>query len=194
MYLSSIQWLRQPLIEGIVTSAGVGSETILSASRAAMIQTMEKMPLNELSTLWDCLLSIVQTEIHNERLLIPVLEVMGFLLATGQHGDSLQGLLDCRKFFVLVQKCHFKSGNLHKVKAVIEIYVGLSRCLIIRKEVLLKLSSMLLHPSANIRNKAAEALAIATGSSSLDATNWSRPPSELKTKVSQLQETLRYGA
>ncbi|MCJ1404523.1 hypothetical protein MMC11_007749 [Xylographa trunciseda] len=191
MSLSSIQWLRQPILEGIVTSAGAGSETILSASRAAIIQSLERMPPNELSTFWDCLLSIVRSEIHNERLLIPVLEVIGFLLATDLDEYPALGPLNCHKVFVLVQKCHFKSGNLHKLRAAIDIYVGLSRFPVIRKEVLLKLTSMLLHPSANVRNKAAESLATVTQSSGLDVTDWSRPPGELKARVRQLQENIR---
>ncbi|MCJ1383831.1 hypothetical protein MMC17_006945 [Xylographa soralifera] len=193
MSLSSMQWLRRSLFEGIVTSAGAGSETILLASRAAIVHTMEGIPLEERATLWDCLLSILQSGIQNERLVVPVLEVLGFLLATGLYGNSVQGLLDWREAFVLVQKCHFKSGNLHKVKAAIDVYVGLSRCLVIRKEVFLKLSNMLLHPSASIRNKVAESLMIVTASSILDLTDWSRPPGELKAKVRQLQTTIRSG-
>ncbi|MCJ1390931.1 hypothetical protein MMC18_003792 [Xylographa bjoerkii] len=193
MSLSSIQWLRQPLLRGIVTSAGAGSEAILFASRAAIVQTMERTPPDELPPIWNCLQSILQTEIQNERLVVPVLEVLGFLLAAGPHIDTVQSLRDCRKVFVLVQKCHFKSSNLSKLKAAIDVYVGLSRLLVVRKEVLLKLSSMLLHPSASVRNKAAESLLIVTESFSLDVTDWSRPPGELKAKVRKLQESIRSG-
>ena len=166
MSLSSIPWLRQPLFEGIVTSAGAGSETILLASRAAIVQTMEELPLEQRATIWDCLLNIIQIKIQNERLVIPVLEVLGFLLSTNLDGNTLSDLLECvcivlvdynianrsswRKVSVLVQRCHFKTGNLHKVKAAIDAYIGLSRCLVIRKEVLLKLSTMLLHPSPSV--------------------------------------------
>ncbi|MCJ1288334.1 hypothetical protein MMC26_007689 [Xylographa opegraphella] len=188
--LSSVQWLRRPLLEGIVTSAGAGSEKVLLASRAAIVQTMEGIPQDERSILWDCLLSIIQTEVQNERLVVPVLEVLGFLLSTSLHGNTVSSLLDWHKVFLLVQRCHFKSGNLHKVKAAIDVYVGLSRCSVIRKEALLKLSNMLLHPSAIIRNKAAESLFVVTTSSSLDLTVWSRPPGELKAKVRELQATI----
>ncbi|MCJ1435609.1 hypothetical protein MMC27_004983 [Xylographa pallens] len=191
--LSSIKWLRQPLFEGIVTSAGAGSETILLASRAAIVDTLEGIPLGERVTLWDCFLRIIHTKIRNERLVVPVLEVLGFLLATGLYGNTVPGLLDWHKVFVLVQRCHFKSGNLHKVKAAIDVYVGLSRCLVIRKEVLLKLSNMLLHPSASVRNKTAESLIVVMRSSGVDLTDWSRPASELKAKVRQLQTTIRSG-
>ena len=92
--LTSIGWLRQPLLEGIVTSVGAGSETVLLASRAAIVHTMEGIPFGERVTLWDCLLRIIHPDSQNERLVVPVLEVLGFLLATGLHGNTVPDLLE----------------------------------------------------------------------------------------------------
>ena len=88
--LSSIQWLRQPLLQGMVTSAAAGSETILCASRAAMVKALEGMPLNELASFWDCLLITLKSEVQNERLVVSVLEVLGFVLASGIYGNTTQ--------------------------------------------------------------------------------------------------------
>ena len=92
--LSSIQWLRQLLFEGIVTSASSGAETVLLASRAAIVQTMEGLPLEERVTHWNCLLSLLESKKQNERLVVPVLEVLGFLLATTLCGNTAPGLLE----------------------------------------------------------------------------------------------------
>ena len=48
--------------------------------------------------------------------------------------------------FLLVQKAHYKSGNVHKLSAAIDAYVGLWSVESIRSEVQSKTAAMLLHP------------------------------------------------
>lgn len=64
--------------------------------------------------------------------------------------DISTNLISLRKMFSLVQKAHYKSGNVHKLSAAIEVYVGLSSFESIGSEVQLKLTGMLLHPFPNV--------------------------------------------
>lgn len=81
MSLFSVQWVRTPLLEGMVTSAGVGSESILCASRAAMVTAIESSPHEYFVTFWECLLDLLKRNMGLERLAVPLLEVLGFILS-----------------------------------------------------------------------------------------------------------------
>ena len=51
---------------------------------------------------------------------------------------------------MLVQKCHYKTGNVAKLKAAIDVYTGIARFNQTRQEVLAKLTGMLLHPFPSV--------------------------------------------
>jgi hypothetical protein len=51
-----------------------------------------------------------------------------------------------RNFLSLIQKSHFKSNNIQKLSFALDVYRGLAEVDAIRKDVLTKVSSMLLHP------------------------------------------------
>ncbi len=55
-----------------------------------------------------------------------------------------------RSFYTLIQKTHFKTGNVHKLEAAVKVYAGLTEIAIIRQEVMMKLAGMLLHPFPNV--------------------------------------------
>jgi hypothetical protein len=62
--------------------------------------------------------------------------------------------------YLLVQKAHYKTGNVRKLEAAIKVYGGLSQ---VYPEALEKLTSMLLHPFPKIRNHVADVLYVAMG-------------------------------
>ncbi len=47
--------------------------------------------------------------------------------------------------FNVVQKTHFRSGNVRKLEAAVHVYSGLASVYVVRKEALGKLCSLLLH-------------------------------------------------
>lgn len=55
-----------------------------------------------------------------------------------------------RKCLILVQKAHFKSGNVQKLDAAIKVYAGLLEVEAVREDVKSKLLSMLLHPYSKV--------------------------------------------
>ena len=92
--LCSIDWVKTSLLEGLVTSMGAGSEPILCASRAALVAYLEDVDRSELMTFWQSVSGILRNNTSNERLVVPVLEVLAFLLETeifDQLGDDFLG-------------------------------------------------------------------------------------------------------
>lgn len=75
-----MDWLRLPLLEGYITSAGVGAESLLVASRLALVDYLSESS-HEPRTLNICndLTDLLARNVANERLAVPVLEVIAFL-------------------------------------------------------------------------------------------------------------------
>lgn len=80
----SKKWLRMPLLKGYVTSAGVGSESLLRASRLALVDyiTVDPQEHRILNFCTD-LTELMRDHLGNDRLAIPILEVLAFLFDAG---------------------------------------------------------------------------------------------------------------
>ena len=64
----------------------------------------------------------------------------------GDHVEACSRISSFRGLFGAVQRAHYKSTIMPKLKAAIDVYVGLASIKSIRQEVLLKLAGILLHP------------------------------------------------
>lgn len=132
---------------GISSSAGAGSETLMQIARSALFTGLDELPLYPdhanpqlftLQTMLTHLLTVLSTSLTDERVLLPLLETLSFLLDAGIFGrqadpvSQIQG--DGRvqtpfKFLTLlslVQKSHFKSTSLPKLLICVQIYCGLA--------------------------------------------------------------------
>lgn len=147
----------------------------------------ESLDLAALAILCTYLTDLLRENISNDRLAMPTLEFVAFLLEAG----ILQRLRDqdfaWKRLFTEVRKAHFKSGNVQKIEAAVKIYAGMMAVPRVRTEVQEKLCSMLLHPYPKIRNAAADALLILTEDESLIRVNWSRSQAQLKAVVRSFQ-------
>jgi len=85
---SSPYWLKVAVLEGYVSSAGMGSESVVQNSRMALVDAIDQLPVtlseaNEsgcsLLDIMDQLLELLKINISTERILIPILEVIAFL-------------------------------------------------------------------------------------------------------------------
>ena len=81
--LCACEWIRTTLIEGLVTSASAGSESILCSSRVALVAYLEGLEESKLAAFWQCFVGVLRNNISNERLVVSILDVLGFLLETG---------------------------------------------------------------------------------------------------------------
>jgi hypothetical protein len=85
---SSPYWLKVAVLEGYISSAGMGSESVVQNSRMALVDAIDQLPVtlsevNEsgcsLLDIMDQLLELLKINIFTERTLIPILEVIAFL-------------------------------------------------------------------------------------------------------------------
>ena len=79
--LTTIQWVRLPLLKGFVTSAGTGSESVLRASRGALAAYVSNLNQARLTEFYEALVSILRANLTTDRIAVAVLEVLGFLLS-----------------------------------------------------------------------------------------------------------------
>lgn len=194
---SSPYWLKVAVLEGYVSSAGMGSESVVQNSRMALVDAIDQLPMtlseaNEsgcsLLDIMDQLLELLKINISTERTLIPILEVIAFLF----DAQILQRLIgtsfNYRSLLFLIQKSHYKSTNLHKLHIALDVYRGLANIPTVRKDVIAKVASMLLHPFPKIRIAAAETLWISTGDEDLKLHDWSQPAKNLKATVESIKQ------
>lgn len=191
---TNMGWLRRPILEGYVTSAGAGSESLLRASREAFVTYTEALPIGKLTFLCICLTDIVRENATNERLVVPALDFIGYLFDSGVLPRLRNKEFGWSRLFTAVQQAHFKSSNVHKVEAAVKIYAGLLGVRRVRAKVLEKICSMLLHPFPKVRNAVAEALLIETGDEELMTVNWSRNKDELAPAVQEVRSRLGLGS
>ncbi|KAI9724156.1 MAG: hypothetical protein M1812_000875 [Candelaria pacifica] len=172
--------LRLALLEGYVTSAGAGSEALLINSRSALIAFAEHNGGDySLSDLCADLVEVLRRNSSNDRVAVPAMEVLAFILFDSGFNEILEGF-KWRALFVTVQKAHFKSGNAQKLEAAVKIYSGLLPIKNVRKDAAEKLVGMLLHRFAQVRNAVADALWVACENPSLMGVDWGASPRELK--------------
>lgn len=151
------------LLEGYVTSADTGSEDLIRASRAALVEYCNKGNGD-----WICGQLEIMAGSKVDRVLIPTLEVIGFLFNMQIMQKSS---LNWKSFYNTIQRAHYKSSNIRKLQAAIKIYGGLME---VYPDAVTKLSSMLLHNFPGIRNAAADELWVVTGVESLKGVDWAK--------------------
>jgi hypothetical protein len=80
--------VKEALCLGFITSAGMGSESVVQNSRAALLDAMDAWPTDttqgdptqiSLLDISNCLLSIFKKNLETERVLLPLLDVLAFL-------------------------------------------------------------------------------------------------------------------
>ena len=111
-----------------------------------------------------------------------------------------------RNLLALVQKAHYKTNNVVKLHAAVDVYVALGEVEQIRHEVFKKLVSLLSHPfpkvicslrrgftdanQVQIRFASTDALFTITQNQRLLLLDWSKSPKEMKSTLNNIQVDL----
>ncbi|KAI4738824.1 hypothetical protein E4T50_10722 [Aureobasidium sp. EXF-12298] len=169
-------WKRDAILKGSISCAGVGAEGLLRASRMALVDTLSRgsdsMRSDCLSALTNCLRELIAKEAETQ----PLLELIAYLLDALPSIVPLDGSFNWRVLLSLVQKAHFKSNNIPRILAAIEVYQALAEKPTARADTLKKLVSMLrTNPYPTIRTAVAECLFLATGDQALKIIDWNKP-------------------
>ena len=78
--LRSIDWLRSSILEGYISSAGAGSESVICSSRVALANYVDLASASEMAHLSSDLLTILSSRMPDDRVIIPALTVVAFVL------------------------------------------------------------------------------------------------------------------
>lgn len=201
-----IQAINKAILEGLLNSAGSGSSTILPIARSAFADALDHMdeyPSTSQGTncslfgIAEIMTNLIQENHSNERVLIPALELLAFILETGSlhrlsdPKDANQPRFKFRTLLSHVQKAHFKSSSMPKLLAAVSVYRGLADFSEIQEDVLTKLVGMLAHPFPAIRLSAAETLWATTGEQKLLSRDWRAPIAKNKDVVLELREACK---
>ncbi|KAG9545652.1 cytochrome P450, partial [Aureobasidium melanogenum] len=151
-------WKRDAILKGSISCAGVGAEGLLRASRMALVDTLSRgSDTKEAETQ-------------------PLLELIAYLLDALPSIVPLDSPFNWRVLLSLVQKAHFKSNNISRILAAIEVYQALAEKPTARVDTLKKLVSMLrTNPYPTVRTAVAECLFLATGDQALKIIDWNKP-------------------
>lgn len=148
--LYSIEWLRQPLLQGLATSATAGAEGLVRSSRSALIQflnTREPVQRQDvLIKMLQDLSAVLHANFTDDRYAIPIIDFLAFLIDSFVLSSPGDSELVFRKVFLLVQKAHFRSSNIQRLESAVKVYAALSRLDYLRIDVLKKMTGLLLHP------------------------------------------------
>lgn len=85
--LLHVDTIRRPLVQGLITSASAGTEGLIQSSRFALIDFIETQPNVESKPEWtnrliEDLVTILETNLVDDRYAIPALEISAFLVDT----------------------------------------------------------------------------------------------------------------
>nr|OQO24219.1 hypothetical protein B0A51_07610 [Rachicladosporium sp. CCFEE 5018] len=169
---SSPPWAIRSLVEGAISVAGGGAETLLQLSRQELVGLLSQADPEYLHTFLTTYLAILRDLIStpsqdttlattSPHLILPALNLLAYLLST-----SLPSLLlthaspyPWRLLLSTIQHLHHKSSDIPRLLVCTDIYLHLAAIPAVRVEVLKKLLSMLkTNPFPRVRVAVAEAL------------------------------------
>ncbi|CCX08404.1 tubulin folding cofactor D C terminal-domain-containing protein [Pyronema domesticum] len=191
--LLEIPQCREQLLEGYVTSAGAGSDSVMKASRRALIGYLSTS--SSIPDISNSLMAVFKSSLaaqNSDRIVIPLLDVISLLLDLG----LLPGV--GRKVFVETQKAHFKTTSVQKLTAAIRVYRSLALAEEgVKGDAIGKLVGMLLHPFPRVRMDVSEALfSIAIEqdrgrvSEEMGKIDWGKGTKELREAVGRVKKGL----
>ncbi|KAK1054092.1 hypothetical protein LTR12_002042 [Friedmanniomyces endolithicus] len=180
--------LNAAVLEGCVSCAGVGAESLLQASRAALAETLGGIDVPLLQMHISTFAALLKRMLTENSTTHAALEVLAFLLDMHIPQRLVETDFKWRNILSTVQKSHHKSNDIPKILAAVHVYRGMANVPALRSEVLKKLISMLgSNPYPRIRATVAEMLFIITGAEALKGGNWMAPAAQNREAVLVLQ-------
>jgi hypothetical protein len=87
LQLSTSSTIKEALFVGFISSAGLGSESVVQNSRAALVDALDSFPISSntdddtfsLTDVAKCFVDLLKNNLDSERVLLPLMEVLAFL-------------------------------------------------------------------------------------------------------------------
>ncbi|KAK5692963.1 hypothetical protein LTR97_010439 [Elasticomyces elasticus] len=176
--------LETAILEGIVSCSGVGAESLLQASRAALVETLSHADDATLSIHLSALAAVLKSMMAEGGNMHAALELLAFLLDMQIPQKLAATDFKWRNLLSTVQRSHHKSNDMPRILAAVCVYRGLADVPSLRGEVMKKLISMLgSNPYPRVRASVAEALFVVTGADVLNIRVWTAPTTQNKDAV-----------
>ncbi|KAK4189308.1 tubulin-specific chaperone D [Podospora australis] len=122
---SSPESWMDSLLAGYVSSADTGNEDLVIATRAALCEFCETSPENT-DAICSALARNLKTYQGVDRVLVPTLEIVGFLFRVGIFQEAgARKVVGYKGLCLQVQKAAYKSGNVRKIEACVRVYGGI---------------------------------------------------------------------
>ncbi|KAI9485376.1 MAG: armadillo-type protein [Benjaminiella poitrasii] len=127
--LLQIPEYRFELLTGLISSAGGLTESLVRYSSSCLTEYMDALPIFEskdasLETIFSILLDIFVKYEKQDRITLPLLDVLGFLYESGTLANVGNVNLHL-KLFMLVKKEVFKCRNIRKLLSSVKLFAGL---------------------------------------------------------------------
>jgi len=213
--LLGVDEFRSAMWEGYVLSAGGAGESLVSwprrawlpaidarklrAANRALTQFLDTLSTEELETIMDSLVTVVERKLQLDRVVVSAFEVIASLFSEGILARLEDTSFRFASICTLAQKAIFKSRNVPKTLAVVKVFAGLANMEETRAKAVERLVAMLLHPFPRIRSAAADALYLVLSSEEMEtdeaeevvmSTDWMVPTQDLKDPVAKLKGLL----
>jgi tubulin-specific chaperone D len=214
--LLEVDWLRAPIIGGIVSSAAAGSELLGIASRGAIVAYIQEqdgeVQLDVYMMFLTVLIKQLRASASEDRVAIPTMELLAFLIeqttSNARHSEAQHQYLELLEVMEMI---HGPSSSLPRVEAAMHIYSSLVTVPETGTRALDRLTRLLLHRypkvrtlvfarppygswtdmNVQIRNTAADTLFFHVSPEDMITCNWARPTAELKPAVRTLRKSLK---
>jgi hypothetical protein len=186
---SPFDWKRFGLLSGCISCAGTGAEALLQAARAVLADNMIVASVEQLERFMSDFTGVLKGLLDDNITAIhPALELLAFTLRCNLANDIFDSQnVKWRSLLLTVQKSHFKSNDIPRIIAAVQVYTGLAQVANIREEVLKKLFSMLkTNPYPRVRFAVADALWVVTGNEALKAYDATLPAAKHAALFEQL--------
>ncbi|KAG2210327.1 hypothetical protein INT47_003312 [Mucor saturninus] len=129
VHLLKIPEYRFELLTGLIASAGGLTESLVRHSSSCLTEYMDGLPIHEpadpsLDAIFATLLQIFTKYERQDRVTIPLLDVVGLLYESGTLSKITNHSLHL-KLFTAVKKETFKCRNIRKLLSAIKVFIGL---------------------------------------------------------------------
>ncbi|KAI7897840.1 armadillo-type protein [Cokeromyces recurvatus] len=212
LYPVMVQLLKIPeyrfdLLTGLISSAGGLTESLVRYSSSCLIEYMDLLPVSHsefiLSDIFNILLDIFVKYEKQDRVTMPLLDVLGLLYESGTLTKIEQENLHL-KLFTLVRKEVFKCRNIRKLLSAVKLFIGLMSVnnSQVKTKTLQQLLTYLVHSFPRIRIEVSEQLftqisfyddddeKVMEVLHILTETNWAGPLNDIKEERDKLYSLL----
>lgn len=199
LQLLCLDWARESLVLGLISSATAGTEDICRAACNAFVAYMQGLPPSTRHTLVHQISKLVLEQMDSkvdddDRAVLPLLEFLCFLMDQDVFSGELSAPAGSHDVLTTVTKLQTPTSSLPRIEALLNLY---SRLLNIfpatsaqHVQCLDKLTRQLLHRWPRVRNMAADLLHLHKPSEILASCNWNGTVAANKPVVLELRKEL----